>query len=349
MSEPTGTRAVTGVPARGTAVTGGGTAYATVAPGAGSAGPDVAGTTPVTTARTGRGSRHRRRLREYALFLAFVTPNFLLLGVFSYWPVVYNAYLSLTEWDMIAPVKRFVGLDNYVNLFTGGEFPAVLRTTAYFMVGVVGGSLLLGLAVAVLLNQRLRGRGLVRTMVFAPHVLSGAAVGLAWLFIFDPNYGLSRFLFELVGVDSPAWLTDSDRALPAVMVVYLWKNIGFCAIVYLAGLQNLPKYLYESAALDGAGPWRVFRRITLPLLSPVTFFLTVTTIISSFQAFDVIAVMTDGGPGGATTILSWYVYDKGFSDFQAGPAASGAMVMFAILLVVTLLQTRYVERKVHYR
>lgn len=186
-------------------------------------------------------------------------------------------------------------------------------------------------------------------MVFAPHVLSGAAIGLAWLFIFDPNYGLSRFLFELVGATSPAWLTDSDWALPAIMIVYLWKNVGFCAIVYLAGLQNLPRDLYESAALDGAGAWRIFRRITLPLLSPVTFFLVVTTIISSFQAFDVIAVMTDGGPGGATTILSWYVYDKGFIAFQAGPAAAGAVVMFAILLAVTLLQTRYLERKVHYR
>ncbi|MFC6016140.1 carbohydrate ABC transporter permease [Plantactinospora solaniradicis] len=302
-----------------------------------------------TAARSVARARRIRRLREYALFLAFVAPNFLLIGIFSYWPVVYNAYLSLTEWDMIAPVKRFVGLDNYVDLFTGDEFVGVLGTTAYFMVGVVGGSLVLGLAVAVLLNQRLRGRGLVRTVVFAPHVLSGAAIGLAWLFIFDPNYGLSRFLFELVGAASPAWLTDSDWALPAIMIVYLWKNVGFCAIVYLAGLQNLPRDLYESAALDGAGAWRIFRRITLPLLSPVTFFLVVTTIISSFQAFDVIAVMTDGGPGGATTILSWYVYDKGFIAFQAGPAAAGAVVMFAILLAVTLLQTRYLERKVHYR
>jgi sn-glycerol 3-phosphate transport system permease protein len=303
---------------------------------------------PVRPGRARRGGR-QRRLREYGLFLAFIAPNFLLLGVFSYWPVIYNAYLSLTEWDMIGPVKRFVGLANYVDLFTGDEFPGVLLTTAYFMVGVVGGSLALGLAVAVLLNRKLRGRALVRTVVFAPHVLSGAAVGVAWTFIFDPNYGLSRFVFELVGATSPNWLTDSSWALPAVMIVYLWKSVGFATIVYLAGLQNLPKDLYESAELDGASGWQMFRQITLPLLSPVTFFLMVTTIISSFQAFDVIAMMTNGGPGEATTILSWYVYDKGFSDFQAGPAAAGAMVMFAILLAVTLLQTRYVERKVHYR
>ena len=304
---------------------------------------------PAATDRAAAAARGRRRVREGLLFLAFIAPNFLLLGVFSYWPIIYNAYLSLTDWNMIAPVKRFVGLDNYVNMFTGSEFVEVMWNTVYFMVLVVGGSMALGLAVALLLHRRLKGRGVIRTMVFAPHVLSGAAIGLAWVFIFDPNYGLSRVAFELFGGASPAWLTNSRWAMPAVIIVYLWKNVGFSAIVYLAGLQGLPKDLYESAALDGAGGWTLFRRITLPLLSPVTFFLLVTTIIGSFQAFDVIAVMTGGGPGGATTILSWYIYDKGFEDFRAGPAAAGAVVMFLILLAVTLVQTRYLERKVHYR
>lgn len=293
--------------------------------------------------------RKRPPWREYLIFVALVAPNFVLLAVFSYWPVIYNGYLSLTDWNMISPVKNFVGLDNYAELITGSEFHEVLQTTAYFMVGIVGGSLVLGMAVALLLNKALRGRGLVRTMVFAPHILSGAAVGLAWVFIFDPNYGVSRVLFSAFGKGSPSWLTDSGWALLAVMIVYLWKNVGFAAIVYLAGLQNLPAELYESASLDGASAWAKFRKLTLPLLSPVTFFLMITTIISSFQAFDVIAVMTGGGPGGATTIISWFVYEKGFSDFQAGPAGAGAIVMFAILLVVTLLQTRFVERKVHYR
>lgn len=234
-------------------------------------------------------------------------------------------------------------------MVSGGEFATVLVNTAIFMVGVVAGAMALGLVIAVLLNQKLRGRGIVRTMVFAPHVLSGAAIGVVWVFLFDPNYGLTRVFFEILGRSSPSWLTDSDWAMPALIIVYLWKNTGFAAIVYLAGLQNLPKELYESAALDGAGTWTLFRRLTLPLLSPVTFFLLVTSVISSFQAFDVIAAMTGGGPGDATTILSWYVYAKGFKDFQAGPAAAGAIVMFVILLAVTALQTRYVERKVHYR
>ncbi|MGC5020314.1 carbohydrate ABC transporter permease [Micromonospora sp. DT47] len=316
--------------------------------------PRTAGAVQTDAAADPRPARRRPRLRpgrlrEYLIFLAFIAPNFILLSVFSFWPVIYNAYLSLTDWNMISPGKRFVGLDNYVDLFAGGEFRDVLLNTVYFMVVVVLGSLALGLAVALLLNQRLKGRAVVRTMVFAPHVLSGAAIGVAWIFIFDPNYGLSRVFFEAIGKSSPAWLTDSDWALPAVIIVYLWKSIGFAAIVYLAGLQGMPKDLYESAALDGARGWTLFRRVTLPLLSPVTYFLMITTIISSFQAFDVIAAMTGGGPGEATTILSWYVYDKGFQDFQAGPAGAGAVVMFLVLLAVTLFQTRYVERKVHYR
>jgi sn-glycerol 3-phosphate transport system permease protein len=296
----------------------------------------------------GSGPR-RRPCREHLLFLAFIAPNFLLVAVFSYWPVIYNAYLSLTDWDMIAPVKEFVGLDNYIDMFSDLGFAGVLLTTFYFTAGVVGGSMLLGLAIAVLLNKKLKGSRFVRTMTFAPHVLSGAAVGLAWAFIFDPNYGLSRVAFSAFGAASPSWLTDSDWALPAVIIVYLWKNTGFAAIVYLAGLQNLPRDVYESAALDGSGPWTTFRRFTLPLLSPVTFFLLVTSTISSFQAFDVIALTTDGGPAGATTTLSWFVYDSGFRSFQAGPAGVGAIVMFVLILLITLLQTRYLERKVHYQ
>lgn len=307
------------------------------------------GRPPRHPARRRDAGARRRRHREYLLFAAFVAPNFALIAAFSYWPVIYNGFLSLTDWNMISPVKRIVGLDNYVDLLTSASFVDVLLTTVYFTVGVVGGSMLLGLAVAVLLNQKLKGRTVVRTMVFAPHVLSGAAVGLVWAFIFDPNYGLSRVFFEAAGAESPAWLTDSDWALPAVIIVYLWKNAGFAAIVYLAGLQSLPKELYEAAALDGSSAWTAFKNLTLPLLSPVTFFLAVTSTIGSFQAFDVIALTTGGGPGGATTILSWFVYEAGFKDFQAGYAAASSLIMFVILLAITLVQTRYLERKVHYQ
>ncbi len=286
--------------------------------------------------------------RDHLLFLAFIAPNFLLLGVFSYWPLLYQAYLSLTRWDMISPTKTFVGLRNYRFMFSEPGFHRVLLNTGYFTGAVLVGSLVLGLALAMLLNQRLRGRNIVRGIVFAPFVLSGAAVGLVWAYIFDPVYGLMRVVLGWFGVASPDWLVNTTWAMPAVIIVYLWKNAGYSAIIYLAGLQNIPAKLYDAAKVDGATGWQSFRRITLPQLSPTTFFIAVTTIIFSIQAFDIIAVMTEGGPVNATTTLIWYLYQQGFVAFRAGLAAAAGMILFILMLVITLIQVFIVQRRVHY-
>jgi sn-glycerol 3-phosphate transport system permease protein len=304
-----------------------------------------AGRRPVGTA----DPRARQRRREYLLFLAFVAPNVVLLGVFSYWPVIYNGYLSMTSWDLLSATKPFVGLANYVDMFTDPDFYAMLVRTVLFSGVIVVASMAIGLSVALLLNQRLVGRNVVRTTSFAPHILSGAAIGTVWLFIFNEDYGLLKEVLTNVGITSPAWMTDSAWALPGLVVVYLWKNAGFVAVVYLAGLQSMPADLYEAAKIDGAGAWTLFRRITFPLLSPVTFFVAVTTVIGTFQAFDIIAIMTGGGPGDATTVLSWYVYQQAFQALDAGHAGAGAIVMFVILLFITGAQARFMERKVHYR
>src|SRR5918997_1212240 len=293
------------------------------------------------------GVRKRRIERQHLLFLAFIAPNFLLLGVFTYWPMIYQSYLSLTRWDMLAPKKTFVGLDNYTNMFGGQEFWGVLFKTFYFMGAVVAGSVVLGLGVAILLNQRLRGRNFVRSVTFAPVILSGAAVGLVWAYIFDPNYGLLRTLLGFLGVSSPDWLADTRFAMPAIIIVYLWKSLGFAVVIYVAGLQNISKELYEAARGEGRNSWVRFLHVTLPTLSPVTFFVVLTTIINSFQAFDIIAVMTGGGPAGATTTLIWYIYQEGFIAFRAGTAAAAAMVMFLLLLIIAVFQIRYTQRGVH--
>ncbi|MFC3997455.1 carbohydrate ABC transporter permease [Nocardiopsis sediminis] len=303
--------------------------------------------TPLPAARP--PSRRRRARREHLLFLAFIAPNFIAIGVFAYWPVLYNLFLSFTDWNMIAPRPGFAGIGNYVATVTDPEFHRVLGITVVFTAAVTGGSIIAGLALALLFDQPLKGRGLVRTVAFAPHILSGAAVATVWLFIFDPGYGLMRAVLDPLGVPSPDWMTSSDWALPGLIIVYLWKNIGFAALIYLAGLQALPKDIYHAAAIDGAGPWTLLRRITLPLLTPITFFVLITTVIGTFQAFDVIAVMTNGGPAGATTILSWQIYDQGFRAFDAGRAATTSIVMFLVLLLMTGLQTRYLEKRVHYR
>lgn len=298
-----------------------------------------------------RRSPHLRpaRLREYAVFLLLVGPNLFIIALFDLWPTIYNAFLSLTSWDMISPSPLFVGLDNYTSLLTDRDFLEVLLTTAIFTVAIVGAEMTLGLGLAVLLNQKLRGRGVVRTLAFAPYVLSGAAVAMMWLFIFDPNYGLARLAFDAFGQRSPNWTTDSDWALLALIIVHAWKGIGFAAIVYLAALQARPEELYEAASLDGAGPWRKFISLTIPLLSPTTFFLLIVSVISTTQAFDMIAVMTNGGPGTSTTTLSWFIYSEAFQSFNLGKGAAGAMILFAILLVVTAIQRRIFEGKVHYQ
>jgi ABC-type sugar transport system permease subunit len=277
-----------------------------------------------------------------------VAPNFLLLGIFSYWPLIYQAYLSLTRWDMISPVKTFVGLENYSYMFGGREFYEVLFNTFYFTVSILLGSIVLGLGLALLLNHRLRGRVAARAIVFAPYVLSGAAIGLVWAYIFDPVYGLLRVFLDIAGLASPNWLVDTTWAMPAVIIVYLWKNVGYSAVIYLAGLQNIPNELYEAAKVDGANDWQSFWHITVPQLSPVTFFISVTTILFSIQAFDIIAVMTEGGPVNATTTLVWYLYEQGFIAFRAGIAAAAGMLLFAIMLLITIFQVRFVQRRVHY-
>jgi multiple sugar transport system permease protein/sn-glycerol 3-phosphate transport system permease protein len=308
--------------------------------------PRTAGAARPAAKATGRA--RRRLLGEQALFVLFVAPNLFFFAVFSFWPMIYSAYLSLTRWDLIAPVKPYVGLENYRYLAHDETFHKVLINTVYFTAGGVGGTLVLGLVVAMLLNQPLRGRDGARAVLFAPSLLSGAAISIVWIYLFDPRFGLIARGLAALNLASPHWLTDSRWAMPAVIIVYIWKDLGFTTVIYLAGLQTIPKDLYEAAKVDGAGAWWRFRSVTLPMLSPITFFLGVTTILNTFQAFDIIQVMTQGGPVDATNTLVYYVYEQGFVAFNAGRAAAASLILFVAMLGVTLLQLRYAERKVHY-
>lgn len=293
-------------------------------------------------------ARRKRQLRGFALFALFAFPNLLFIAVFAYWPIIQNVYLSLTSWDFISPEPFFIGLTNYTTLFTSEAFLSVLWISLVWVVVVVGVSLLLGIALASLFSMKLPGTSVVTGILFAPHVISGAAIAAVWLFIFDPNYGLARVVFNAFGMDSPSWTTDADWALAALLIVSIWKGVGFVAIVYLAAMQGLPSEVIEAARIDGANRFQIFRRITLPLLSPTTFFLVITQTIGAFQAFDVIAVMTGGGPASATTTLSWYIYEQAFERSNVGYSAAAGTVMFVILMVITALQFKFIEKKVHY-
>jgi ABC-type sugar transport system permease subunit len=303
--------------------------------------------TTLTLGRT-QTARSRREWRGWLTFLGFVAPNLILLAMFSYWPLIQNFALSFTEWDMISPEKRFVGFANWLSVLGSGRFWNIALNTATFTVGSVGLTLVLGLCLALLLNEKLRFRNAARTVLFTPTVLSGAAVAIVWYFIFDPNWGMLKTALGWVGLPSPRWVVDVHWAMPAVIIVYVWKTVGYAAVIFLAGLQGIPRELYEAARVDGANAWDRFRAVTVPGLAPITFFLLVTTVLLSFQAFDIINVMTAGGPVIATTTLLYEYYNQAFVGFRAGPAAVYAITLFVLMLILTIIQLRYVERRVTY-
>ncbi|WP_193342020.1 carbohydrate ABC transporter permease [Pseudarthrobacter sp. AB1] len=288
-----------------------------------------------------------RARRDFFVFLALALPNLVLIAVFTYRPLISNIYYSTLDWTLGSASATVVGLDNYVTFFSSNDATKVLGTTAVFTLVTVGGSMILGLLIALALNSKVRGTTFARSAVFAPYVLSGVGVGLVWLFIFDPGYGVLAWILRGVGQQSPQWINDPQLSLVMVILVYIWKNLGYCAVVYLAGLQSLPQDVMEAASLDGANGFRRFVSMSIPLLSPTTFFLLITSMLSSLQAFDLIRIMTPLGTGTSTLIYEAYL--QAFGAFnRAGYSASISVILFAILLVVTLLQLRFVERKVHY-
>ncbi|HLU59159.1 MAG TPA: sugar ABC transporter permease [Pseudonocardia sp.] len=300
-------------------------------------------------ARRSRPRAHRRnRVRNWLIFALLAGPNIALLVVFTYRPLVQSFYLSTLQWNLGSPTARSVGLANYADFFADPGTPRLLTITAIFTLATVGGGMVLGLLLAVLLNRKLRFRGAARTIVVAPYVLSGVAVGLLWLFVFDPNFGVLSALLGAFGIGSPDWYTDPEWALAMVIIVYLWKNVGYVAIIYLAGLQAVPRDLLEAASLDGASPVRSFFSVVLPLLGPTTFFLGITTLLTSLQSFDIIRAMTNGGPLEGTTTMMYSIYLEGFAAGRAGYSSAIATILFLLLFVITLVQLRFVERKVHY-
>ena len=301
--------------------------------------------------RASRASLRRMAGREWFLFLLFILPNFFFLVMFTYWPLWENIKLSLQQTDLLAfsGEPEYVGFENYEWLFGNRTFRYVVQNTVIFIVACVGLTLTLGLAIALLLNQRLRFRTGVRALVFAPYLLSGAAIGIVWAYIFDPRFGLLAQILGWFNIPSPQWLNRPEWALPAIIIVYVWKNLGFAVVIFLAGLQSIPRDLYDAAKVDGAGPWWRFRSVTLPMLSPISFFLLVTSVLATFQAFDIQQVMTKGGPAYATTTLVYYVYEQSFGQgANFGRAAAAAIILFIAMLVVTAIQMRFTEKRVHY-
>ncbi len=282
---------------------------------------------------------------EWTLAALLLLPNLVLLIVFTYRPLLDNIRLSFTDWNISSPVANPVGLANYVEWFGRDDTRVVVRNTLVFTIATVGISMALGLGLALLLDQKLKGRNLVRSVVFAPFVISGAAVGIAFQFVFDPQFGLVRDLLARVGASSPDFYQQPGWALFMVTVTYIWKNLGYTFVIYLAALQGRRADLDEAAEIDGASAWTRFRRVLMPQLRPTTFFLSITVLLSSVQVFDIINVMTRGGPqGNGTATLVYQVYQETFVNQRAGYGATVATIMFVILLAVTVVQVRFMDR-----
>jgi len=288
-----------------------------------------------------------RGWRKAGLVALFLLPALVPLVAFRIVPMLGSLWVSLQEWNLLR-APTFVGLDNYTGVLTDPIFHKGLLNTLYYLAGYLPLVLIFALVVALLLNSRLKGMALFRGAYFLPVVTSWVVVALLWKWILSPQGGLVNYLLGLIGIDGPGWWTDPGWAMPSIIIASVWKDLGFNMLILLAGLQAIPEHLYEAARIDGAGAWRRIRSITIPLLTPSILFVTVLTMIGSFQVFDQVYVMTEGGPAGATTVVMEQVVKHAFRYGRMGTASAMSWVLFAIILVFTVAQLRFQRRWVHY-
>jgi multiple sugar transport system permease protein len=306
--------------------------------------------TGAVTIRPGavKGPRLLRPEAKFALqAYAFLLPSFVGLLVFLILPIIAVAVLSFFNWGLIAQ-PTFIGLGNYSKLFGSSSFWHSLLVTFYYILLNIPMQTVFALLLALLLNQKIPGRGIFRTLFVVPWMATAVAMGIVWQWIFDPQYGSLNSFLSLFHITGPAWLSSPAWALPAIAAVNIWQYTGYNMLFFLAGLQGIPPDFYEAASLDGAGPVHKFFTITLPLLTPTLFFVLVTDIIGSAQVFDTVYVMTQGGPGNATSVLNFTIFQQAFVFFHAGYASALSMVLFAILLIITLLQVLFFRNRTIY-
>ncbi|MDM5196668.1 sugar ABC transporter permease [Fictibacillus enclensis] len=281
----------------------------------------------------------------------FILPCLIGFGLLTLLPILFSLVISFTEWnflDGLAGIK-FIGLKNFAEMWSDRNFTGSLVNNLIFAGIVVPLTMVLSLLTAVALNTKSFLKSPIRLMIFMPYVSSMVAVSVVWSILYQPTNGpINQFLRSLGISDLPGWLASSDWALPAIIIMTIWMNIGYNMIIYLAGLQGIPKELYEAAKMDGAGSVKTLLSITVPLLSPTTFFVVITSIIQSFQVFVAVFVMTQGGPGGSTSVLTYYIYQSGFTFYKMGYASAMAWILFIIIFIVTAFQWRAQKKWVNH-
>lgn len=286
----------------------------------------------------------QRKLTPYLL----VAPLIAFMAVFTYVPILTSLDLSFREWDFLSPEKPWVGLENYRQLFASHDFWNALRVTALFVAISVPIRLALALGAASLLARQTTATRIMRGALFLPSVTSTVSIAVVFSWVFATDHGLANAALGLLGLPRLNWLQDPTLALWVIVMVNTWKQLGYDVIIYVAGLQAIPPELYDAAAVDGGRRGHVFRRVTVPLVMPTTYFLLVVSVIEAFQIFTIVDVMTRGGPAGATNMLVNELYKVGFTLFDIGQGSALAAMLFLILVVLALVQSRLVGRKVHY-
>ncbi|MBB6674640.1 carbohydrate ABC transporter permease [Cohnella nanjingensis] len=280
--------------------------------------------------------------------LLFTLPALVPLTLFWFIPLGYVAYLSLTEWDFMSPDKLFVGLENYRSLFGDPAFYQSLRVSLLFCLGSVLPVIAIGLSLALLFNRKMRGGTVYRLLMFSPWVTPTVAVSIVWSWIYEPEVGLANSALRAIGLDGIRWLEDPQWALVGVLIVTVWKSAGWCMIFYLVAIRNIPSDLLEAAELDGAGSVQTFKNVTLPLISPTTFFLVIVQVIQALQAYDQINVLTQGGPAGSTRTLLYLYYQSAFDAYRIGEASSVAITLVIGCVLLSLVSFFVGRRTVHY-
>jgi multiple sugar transport system permease protein len=304
---------------------------------------------PVRPRRGVRGVLREMR-REWTAYL-FNAPGLILFAIFTVYALYTSFMLSFHEWNLIGDDKRFIGLDNYREVLQDENFHEAIRNTVYFTVVSVPVTMIIAMFLAILLNTQIRGLAIFRTAFYLPVITPLVVAAIIWSWLYQADTGLLNYYLQQLGIiEEPVyWLGNRDTAMPAVIAMNVWKGIGFNMIVYLAGLQAVPQEFYEAAEVDGAGWWDRFRRITLPLIAPTTFFLLVINTVGAMKAFTQVFVMTQGGPpgpGGATTTIVYWIYQQAFVYFKMGYASALAYTTFFLLFAVSFMQFRWYVKRV---
>lgn len=298
--------------------------------------------------KTVKRSRKKSRIKNAATAAVFVLPALIPLFVFWLYPILRSIYLSFTDWDFMTPEYNFIWFKNYVSLFKDSRFYEALWNTLVFTAGTLIPTIAGGLGLALFLRKSFRGSGIFKFILFSPWITPTVAISIVWTWIFREDGGLANMVMSLLGLPHLKWISSSDTAMLSVILVTVWKSLGYAMIFYLSALEKVPQELYEASALDGARPWRQFLDMTLPGISPTTFFLMIITMVNSLQAYDQIQILTQGGPSGSTRTLLYMYYQLGFQEFKMGQAAAVAVIMIIITVLLSYIQFTASRKWVHY-